>query len=742
MQDSLLQYFGESEITFDQFSIKTPSGEVLKEGQVIKLEPQVLSFLLLLIRRKEHVVSREEIITEVWAGKKASDDAIRALVKKLRIALGDNARAPKFVKTVPLQGYLFIMPVELEFNQADWWRSKYFFYGISASVIILITLLVQAQFGSFQANPEGSLREVSISKITEMKGSEVSPYLSKNNKLLFSHRGDGDQSLQLYVKDLNSMSLKRLTWGAASFTDGIFSPDASQAIVSKHENGIASLLLLNFDQVFNITGVEPIELDESFDSQKVSAISYSINGGSLYLFADALTNPDINSAISRGLIHYNVESKNSVVLVFPLTTDSIVIDAIESNDGKLLAVLSHTDGKAEIHVQNLATKEIILSKIVPELPNSMVWAADGRSMTFATNKGNLLNLNIPKELIYLWSGLPIDVSEVVSECGEYCFVVKEQESDLLNVVERPSPFKEQIYISTLQFSLASTDRFPSYFDAGKGIFFVSLSDNKLVLNRYVDGGDVEAIYELPKTNDFNSLILSPDEKVFAGELDGRIFLYSLDNGAFSFLTSASVNSKNPVWSLNGEELFYQQVTQNKSVIYAQDIVSNKIRVKAEGLIFIKPLDSTRWLLVDEKRQAYLYQNSIQATSVTEDEEQIQPIPAAPTGMTVFSNETLSASLKFAELDNVSSNDFDVENEALFFINTSANSSFLNKLELETNTLETVELKAAAILHQLDIHPNTQKMLTVEYSLSQSNLLKVDGLILQPRQVNQVITETP
>ena len=102
MQDSLLQYFGESEITFDQFSIKTPSGEVLKEGQVIKLEPQVLSFLLLLIRRKEHVVSREEIITEVWAGKKASDDAIRALVKKLRIALGDNARAPKFVKTVPL----------------------------------------------------------------------------------------------------------------------------------------------------------------------------------------------------------------------------------------------------------------------------------------------------------------------------------------------------------------------------------------------------------------------------------------------------------------------------------------------------------------------------------------------------------------------------------------------------------------------------------------------------------------
>lgn len=742
MQDSLLQYFGESDITFDQFSIKTPSGEVLKEGQVIKLEPQVLSFLLLLIRRKEHVVSREEIITEVWAGKKASDDAIRALVKKLRIALGDNARAPKFVKTVPLQGYLFIMPVELEFNQTDWWRSKYFFYGISAGIIILITLLVQAQFGSFQANPEKSLREVSISKITEMKGSEVSPYLSKNNKLLFSHRGDGDQSLQLYVKDLNSMSLKRLTWGVASFTDGIFSPDASQAIISKHENGIASLLLFNFDQAFNITAVELIELDESFDSQKVSAISYSTNGGSLYLFADALTNQDINSDISRGLIHYNVESKNSVVLVFPLTTDSIIIDAIESDDGKLLAVLTHTDGKAEIHVQNLATKEIILSKIVPELPSSMVWAADGRSMTFATNKGNLLNLNIPKELIYLWSGLPMDVSEVVSECGEYCFVVKEQESDLLNVVERPSPFKEQIYISTRQFSLASTDRFPSYFDAGKGIFFISLSDNKLVLNRYVDGGDVEAIYELPKTNDFNTLILSPDEKVFAGELDGRIFLYNLNNGAFSFLTSASVNSKNPVWSLHGDELFYQQVTQNKSVIYAQDIVSNKIRVKAEGLIFIKPLDSTRWLLVDEKRQAYLYQNSIQATSVTEGEKQIQPILVAPTGMTVFSNETLSASLKFAELDNISSNGFDVENEALFFINTSANSSFLNKLELETSTLETVELKAAAILHQLDIHPNTQKMLTVEYSLSQSNLLKVDGLILESRQVNLVITETP
>jgi Tol biopolymer transport system component len=722
--------------------IKAPSAEVLKEGRVLKLEPQVLSFLLLLIQHKEHVVTKEEIITEVWSGKTASDDAVRALVKKLRSALGDNARAPKFVKTVPLQGYLFIMPVVIEFNQLGWWRSRYVIYCSAAILIILTTLLIQAQFGSFQANTNNTIREVTISKITDMKGSEVSPYLSKNNKLLFSHRSKNDESLQLYVKDLNSNASKRLTWGSASFTDGIFSPDASQAVVQKSQNESMSLQLFNFDLGFNITSVEHISLDEAFQNTNINAISYSTNGKNLYLSLDVIAGKDIDAHSGSKLIRYNIESKAVLNLAFSFDKGATLISAIESNDEKYLAVLVHIGNKAEIHVQHLDTEEIILKKPVPELPTSIVWAANSLSITFATTNGNLLNLNILNQRIYGWSGLSFEVSEVVSECAEYCFVLKELEANLLNIVEQPLSFDKLTYISTLQFSLTSADRFPTYFDNGKGLFFLSLSDNQLVINRYTEFGDVEVIYELPKTSHVNSLILSPDEKVFAGELDGRIFLYNVNNGTLSFLTPRGTKSTNPVWSLQGDELFYHQTVNGKSVIYAQDIVSKKIRVLGEGLRLIFPLDASQWLLVDENQFGFIHQSDVLLADKVQNEAINQQTLNKPIDIPVFSKDLLSTSLKFAQLDSIGSNGLDVQNQSLFFMSKNANTMFLNRLDLETKSLEQVELKSGPLLQQFDIHPSMQKMLTVTSSLSQSNLLKVSGLTLESRQVKQVITETP
>jgi hypothetical protein len=67
---------------------------------------------------------------------------------------------------------------------------------------------------------------------------------------------------------------------------------------------------------------------------------------------------------------------------------------------------------------------------------------------------------------------------------------------------------------------------------------------------------------------------------------------------------------------------------------------------------------------------------------------------------------------------------------------------MNRVALDTGELESRDLGRQSVLPQFDIHPNMQKMLLVESSLAQSNLLKVDGLTLTTRQINQVVTETP
>ncbi|MFT6330373.1 MAG: DNA-binding winged helix-turn-helix (wHTH) protein [Bermanella sp.] len=780
MQDSLLQYFGESEISFDHFVIKTPSGSVLKDTKPVRLEPQVFTFLLLLIRHKDHIVSRDEIIAQVWMGKKASDDAIRSLVKKLRIALGDNARAPKFLKTVPLQGYLFIMPVHIEFNQSNWWQSKYVMYGTSAVAIISITLLLQAKFGTFNRNENKPKRDVLVSTITQMKGAEVSPYLSKNERLLFSHRGINDTSLQLYVKDLNAVVSKRVTWDSADYVEGIFSSDASQAIVKRKDGNEESLILFNFDANFNVVDFQEIKLDNAILSQRINAISYSQDDNNLYLFdeankndaftSSALLNSDSTNttdvllspvdnveneaelsddsytaytevidqnvniqvqAINFGLIRYNIESTQSVVLAFPVPKGSRVIDAKESADGEFLGVLIRDANHADIYIQELNSKETKLVKRVPWLSNSLVWAADNSSITFSTEGGELLNLNIAKQRLYSWGELPVKASEVVSQCGEYCFVIKEREADLINIVERPFVFNNQAYISTNQFSLTSNDRFPQYFGQTTGIYFLSLCDNVLAIKRYVDGKGVESIYELPRTSDINSLVLSPNENLFAGELDGRIFLYNLNMRTFMFLTSTASKNTNPVW-ITDDIVLYQQAQSEGSVIYAHDVVSNKVKVQAKGLQFIKPVGKNQWLLVDEKSQGYLYKSSSSESDVRKSESELP----------VFSPDLLHENMKFADLDSISSSGFHVLNDGLFFISHHNGLYLMNRVALDTGELESRDLGRQSVLPQFDIHPNMQKMLLVESSLAQSNLLKVDGLTLTTRQINQVVTETP
>jgi DNA-binding winged helix-turn-helix (wHTH) protein/sugar lactone lactonase YvrE len=740
VQDSLLQYFAESEVAFDHFVIQMPSGVILQDGQPIKLEPQILTFLLLLIKHRDHIVSRDKIVAQVWGDKKASDDAIRALVKKLRIALGDNARAPKFLKTIPLQGYLFIMPVKIEFHQADWWRSKRVIYSISAVAIILITLFVQAQFETFTSNERKPEREVIISTITQMKGSEVSPYLSTNDRLLFSHRGINDKSLQLYVKELNWAVSKRVTWDSADYVDGIFSSDASQAIVKRKSGNQESLWIFNFDVDFNVLSAQPITLDEAVLLQSISAISYSQDDTNLYLFGEAKTNSEsitaVEGQLSRqvqaanfGLIRYNIESEQLVVLALPVPIGSQVMDAKESVDGEFLAVLIRGEKHADIYVQELSSKETKLVKRVPLLSTSLVWAADGGSITFSTEAGELLNLNISKRRLYRWSNLPVKATEVVSQCGEYCFVIKEREADLINIVERPFVFNKQSYIGATQFPATSNDRFPTYFNDGKGIYFLSLSSDALSIKRYIDGKGVEVIYTLPKTSNINSFVLSPDENYFAGELDGRIFLYSLNMGTLSFLTSGKLTTSNPVW-ISDDVLFYQQNENNRSVIYAHDIVSNKVEVKAKGFQFIKPLNNKQWLLVDEKSQAYLYPKR-----PLESGEYVFEVP-------VFSVDMLNESTKFADLESLNNSGFQVVDNALFFISVKNGLYILNKMALATGEIESLDLGLQSVLRQFDIHPDMQKMLLVESSLAQNNLLRVNGLTLATRQFKQVVTETP
>ena len=86
----------------------------LRRGRhVIRLERIPLEILVLLVEHKDAIVTRDEIVSRVW-GKGVfldTDNSIRGAVRKLRLALKDDADSPRFIQTVTGQGYRFIAQV-------------------------------------------------------------------------------------------------------------------------------------------------------------------------------------------------------------------------------------------------------------------------------------------------------------------------------------------------------------------------------------------------------------------------------------------------------------------------------------------------------------------------------------------------------------------------------------------------------------------------------------------------------
>ena len=101
-------------IRFGTFQLDPQAGQLLKNGRVIRLKPQPLRLLQLLLSRPGELVTRDEIRAVLWGAETFVDfeQGMNTAVRQIREALGDDAETPIFVETVPKRGYRFIAPVD------------------------------------------------------------------------------------------------------------------------------------------------------------------------------------------------------------------------------------------------------------------------------------------------------------------------------------------------------------------------------------------------------------------------------------------------------------------------------------------------------------------------------------------------------------------------------------------------------------------------------------------------------
>ena len=100
-------------LRFDGFELDPSTGELHRSGEVIRLQPQPSKVLIRLATAAGEVVSREALYRLLWPEGRHVD-AERGLnfcIKELRRSLGDDARDPRFIETLPRRGYRFVAEV-------------------------------------------------------------------------------------------------------------------------------------------------------------------------------------------------------------------------------------------------------------------------------------------------------------------------------------------------------------------------------------------------------------------------------------------------------------------------------------------------------------------------------------------------------------------------------------------------------------------------------------------------------
>ena len=170
---------------FEGFELDTERVELRRQGELSHVEPQVFDVLRFLIEHRDRVVSKEELLDNVWGDRFVSESALTSRIKAARQAVGDDGRNQRVIGTVHGRGYRFLatvttradttaatsMPVvdaPLRGRDADLAR-----LAAAAAESRIVTLAGPGGVGKtrlaieFAARAEGDTRFVDLSRVTD-----------------------------------------------------------------------------------------------------------------------------------------------------------------------------------------------------------------------------------------------------------------------------------------------------------------------------------------------------------------------------------------------------------------------------------------------------------------------------------------------------------------------------------------------------------------------------------------------
>lgn len=173
-------------IRFGPFELDPRTSELRRGGELIPLAPQPFRLLLALATRPGELLTRDELRQKVW-GEGTFVDFERGLnfcILQVRTALGDDAKNPQFIETLPKRGYRFIGKLELERAQPV--RPRRWRIAAAAAGLLLVIFAIAWQR---RADPPAKRPMIAVLPFDDLSATRSAYLAAGMTEELITHLG-------------------------------------------------------------------------------------------------------------------------------------------------------------------------------------------------------------------------------------------------------------------------------------------------------------------------------------------------------------------------------------------------------------------------------------------------------------------------------------------------------------------------------------------------------------------------
>ncbi|GBL05688.1 winged helix-turn-helix domain-containing protein [Glaciecola sp. KUL10] len=730
-QVSLLTSFNNTIIHFGEFVLNTQNGELRKDNALVKIEPQLLEFLLLLIKQKllgeDAIVTRALMIDSIWSGKSASDDAVRAVVKKLREVLNDDARRPRYIKTIPTKGYLLICEIEQRAQGRSAWKQRSIKYGVVALLAVALFAGIQLTYLWYTSEDHAPKRISSLKVITEASKTFVSADLHNENKILYSKIAENEKSLQLYVKSIHNDDGTRLTWDQNYDHQARWSGDGKYILLRKSNSSGTESSVYSYPEmkkVFDEKNIASVNNSTEQTQNQLKAIAWLHDEDQILIYEIDQEAPNQVALYAYSINGKKLKLKTSIALKV-----SQIKEIEVSKDSQFLAIYyQDTKGHFSLTIYNRFTNEIIDTLRLQNKIDRLVWDDDSQLVSFLTEEEGLRSYDITARKYFNWKGLKPGIQSLISQCGSACFMFTRHDGDFLDISERPSPFVAQDILPTRLIASPGLDDLPIFGSDGS-LFFVTRKDGRSLIEKRDLNNQQHQVFELPSSGTVGSLALNKANNAFIGELNQRIFLYRLDTGIFSFVTGIKEKAMEPSWLADDSGFsFYikdKQITGDTNqfanndvstdfpVYYHYDLSTSSKRELGRQFHSIVNFENNSFLVSKVPGEYFLLTaNAIE--ELFQDERYLKA----------------NQSKEVIRIPDSSPNAFKIIGKKLYYLDSLENDTVLSTLDISTLKKQSYPLDTNPQNPNFTLSSDLSKLVVTRTKSNASQIVKVEGLWLE------------